>query len=405
MEDFKYISNYIKDENIGQIYLYGLIGDVRDNNGDITYGVNGAQFAYEMNYLQKNYPRINVKINSTGGSIIEGYAIFSSIRDCKVPVDIYIDGMCASMASIIAMAGDCVYMNDFALLMLHNPNNSADQELLDLLKTTLVMMISKRTGKSSGEIDKLMSNTTWMKSNEALKLGLVDSIIETKKKVNTKGVADPLELQNIFDRMLLEDITNLSTDTSTETSNIFNKKINKSEMENKNELSLIDRIKSILNKAETIEVEAKVDPTILNKEIESLKKTNKEMSDKLEAFTKKETEAKAKEVSDLVNSYVESKTIKSEEVESITNLLNLDFTTTKNLLDKSNVVKVGAPTNLIGMVTNTVAIPNEKQSWNLIDWAKKDPEGLDEMQVTNKIAYDELVNGSKVKFDKFINQG
>ena len=390
--NYKYIKNYVQDDNCGTIYLYGPIGDIKDENGKILPGVNGNEFANEMDILQKQYPKINVRINSTGGSVIEGYAIFNSILTSKVPVDIYIDGMCASMAGVIAMAGDCVYMNDYAILMLHNPHGGGDQSLLDLLKSTLVTMISKRSGLSAEDVDSMMNETTWLTSKEAKEKGLIDIIVETDERESVMEELEEYELNNSLDLMNIY--------------NVFNKKINKSEMENKKEdLTILAKIKAMLNKAKDAdEMEVEDDneemETMdkLKNELKELKKSNKEMADKLDSYDKADKMAKEKEVKDLVNSYLESKTIKEEEVESITNLLNIDLAATKKLLDKSKI-NVGEPTRITNQIAlNTISNNIEgKQDWDYLTWTKKDPKGLEEMRNSNKELFASLVSKAQLK--------
>jgi ATP-dependent protease ClpP protease subunit len=394
--NFKYIQNYLNGylgkESVGTIRIDGVIGDVKDQNGNITPGIKGAMFAYEMDYLQNNFERINVIINSTGGSIIEGYAIFNSIISCKVPVDIYIIGMCASMAGVIAMAGDCIYMYDYALLMMHNPSgDKADKGLLDLFKSTLIIMISKRTGKSPEEIDNLMNDTTWLKADEAKELGLIDIIIETDEKDEVMEELEEFEMNN--SELNLMDIYN-----------VFNKKINKPEMEKnrKEDLSILDKIKAMLNKAKDDDMDDDNDEEMmdsLKNEIKNLKKANKDMSDKLDSYDKKAKESKEKEIKDLVNSYIETNVIKEEEIESITNLMMVDMNSTKKLLEKSKNI-VGEPTRITNKLINN-SIPSngeDRTNWTILDWAKKDHKGLDEMRISNSILYQELVNKSNSKF-------
>ena len=393
---FKDIINYTDSENVGTIYLYGNIGDIKDEAGNVTPGINGAMFAAGLDYLQASYPRINVRINSTGGSVIEGYAIFNSIRTCKVPIDIYIDGMCASMAGVIAMAGDCIYMNDYALLMLHNPNGGADQTLLDILKETLVMIYSKRTGKTPEQIDQMMNKTTWLTADEAKTEGLIDIIIETEQK-------DKEEIKKQMNKYEMKN----SSDLCHIYNSILDKKINTTMDKKEEALSLIDKLKAVFNKKEEDRFHNKEEDeddrfhnaeemNSLKNEIKNLKKMNKDMSDALDAYNKKEKEGKEKEVKDLVDSYVSSNTIKQEEVESITNLLNLDFTATKSLIER-NKIKVGEPTRIAASVVNSLNV-EDNSTWTLKDWMKKDKKGLNAMMINDKVSFDLLVEKSNSQF-------
>ena len=122
------------------------------------------------------------------------------------------------------------------------------------------------------------------------------------------------------------------------------------------------------------------------------------MADKLDSYDKADKMAKEKEVKDLVNSYLESKTIKEEEVESITNLLNIDLAATKKLLDKSKI-NVGEPTRITNQIAlNTISNNIEgKQDWDYLTWTKKDPKGLEEMRNSNKELFASLVSKAQLK--------
>jgi ATP-dependent Clp protease, protease subunit len=137
---------------------------------------------------------ITVRINSPGGSVFEGVAIYNQLKKHNAKIHIAIDGLAASIASIIAMAGDDVEIAENAMMMIHDPwaiafGNSAELSklvtLLDQIKTTLVdTYASKTAGKTSAEeLSTLMTDETWFTAKEALEKGLVDKIDPNKKAV------------------------------------------------------------------------------------------------------------------------------------------------------------------------------------------------------------------------------
>ncbi len=127
-----------------------------------------------------------VRINSGGGSVFEGLAIYNTIkRHGKVVVKV--DGLAASIASLIAMAGSRVEMASNALIMIHNPwggmsGGSSElrkqADLLDKAKTAMIEAYVAKTGKPSSEISKIMDDETWFTAEEALQYKLIDSIYE-----------------------------------------------------------------------------------------------------------------------------------------------------------------------------------------------------------------------------------
>lgn len=169
-----------KHNEYAEILLYGII----DN-----YDVSAGDFTRELRTLEQTHDKINVRINSAGGSVFEGIAIYNAIKNSKAEVNTYIDGLAASMASIIAMAGKKVYMSKVAQLMTHKPSagsfgNSDDlrnnADLLDSLERTMAGIYASKTGKPAAECSTKFLNGTdnWFTAEQALAEGLVDEIYE-----------------------------------------------------------------------------------------------------------------------------------------------------------------------------------------------------------------------------------
>lgn len=150
----------------------------------------GQQIAQEVAWLVEiaEVKEILVRINSGGGSMIEGFGIFSALLDAKskgVSVNVKIEGLAASMAGIIAMVGDNISMVDYGILMMHNPHTGGGKvdfktgEILQKFKQSAIKIITNRTDKDAYTIDKMMNDETWLDASEALNLGFIDSIIHT----------------------------------------------------------------------------------------------------------------------------------------------------------------------------------------------------------------------------------
>ena len=150
------------------------------------WGVTAKDFIEELNALGE-VEDISLRINSPGGSIIEGNVIFNAIRrisDSGANVVVYIDGLAASMASVIAMAGDEIHMAANAFLMIHNPwtvsigdsdQLRADAELMDKMKLNIINAYS-RSNYTADELTALMDAETWLTADEALEAGFIDKI-------------------------------------------------------------------------------------------------------------------------------------------------------------------------------------------------------------------------------------
>lgn len=130
---------------------------------------------------------INVRINSAGGSVFDGVAIYNTLKKHNARITVDIDGLAASIASIVAMAGDEVRAAENSMLMIHDPwlvtSGSADElretaELLDKVRGQLLDTYTKRTGADEETISQMMTDETWMTASEAMDIGLIDSVTD-----------------------------------------------------------------------------------------------------------------------------------------------------------------------------------------------------------------------------------
>ena len=162
---------------------------------------------------------ITVWINSPGGDCIAASQIYSMLMDYKGEVTVKIDGIAASAASVIAMAGTKVVIAPTALIMIHNPSTSANGDHRDMSKTIEVLNEVKesiinayeiKTGLSRAVLSHMMDAVTWMNANKAIELGFADEILEDEKKRDTgKG----FEFQeHVFATKLFNKITNKEVD-------------------------------------------------------------------------------------------------------------------------------------------------------------------------------------------------
>lgn len=180
-----------KTSDKADIWIYGDIGESWDDY------VTAKDVADELKKLV-GVKEITLKINSPGGNVFDGLAIYNSLKKFPAKIVTEIDGMALSIASIIALAGDEVRMAGNAVYMIHNPwtraygdsiemRKVADQ--LDLVKNSLAGTYSVKTGDKSSleQISDWMNAETWFNSEEALKAGFVDQI------------TDPIEIAAKYD--------------------------------------------------------------------------------------------------------------------------------------------------------------------------------------------------------------
>lgn len=165
----------------GELLLYGEIGSWWDD-------LDAESVVNQMESLNKDV--INVRIHSAGGLILEGLAIYNRLKMSSAKVNVTIDGLAASMASVIAMAGDHVSMPENAWLMIHKPWNQVGGNADDLRKTaddldkfesSLASIYKAKTGLSDEKIAQMLRDETWISANDALEMGFIDEVIPAVK--------------------------------------------------------------------------------------------------------------------------------------------------------------------------------------------------------------------------------
>ena len=172
-------------DDTGEIMIYGPI--VSDN-GPLEHNTTAEKFAADLKTLGGH--DITVRINSCGGDIFAAHAIHSLLRDYAGSVTVVVDGLAASAASVIAMAGDRVVMPANALMMIHDPaidtngymteaDLQAMSEMLAKVKESIVAAYMRRAKVSETKVRHMMSDETWLSAAECVELGLADEISGT----------------------------------------------------------------------------------------------------------------------------------------------------------------------------------------------------------------------------------
>lgn len=197
------IFNVIPGKDAACILLYGNIG------GDDR--VSAADVVAELMTLQSQYRRIDVRINSYGGEVYEGIAICNALRNSDADINIYIDGIAASIASVIALCGKPLHMSRFARLMLHQVSGGAYGTAEEIRQAadeaenaqkTLAQIIADRCRMSVEEVSgKYFSGGNhWINADEALRMGLIDSIYDTDGE-QPEPAASPDDIYRFTNRL------------------------------------------------------------------------------------------------------------------------------------------------------------------------------------------------------------
>jgi ATP-dependent protease ClpP protease subunit len=149
-----------------------------------AFGIPAKAFLDELKSLGP-VAELTVRINSPGGSVFDGVAIHNALKRHDAAITVWIDGIAASIASMVAMAGDEVVMPESAMLVLHDPSGlvagtaadmRATAEALDRMKAGMVAAYRDKSGRRDTEIEALMQVETWLSAQEAAALGLADRV-------------------------------------------------------------------------------------------------------------------------------------------------------------------------------------------------------------------------------------
>ena len=178
--------NWVRNENDESRTLF-LNGEISD---ETWYGdeVTPKMFKEE---LQDGEGDITVWINSPGGDVFAAAQIYNMLMDYKGNVTVKIDGLAASAASVIAMAGTEVQMSPVAMMMIHNPatiaiGDSSEMkkaiDMLDEVKESIMNAYEIKTGLSRSRISHLMDAESWFNAKKAVELGFADEILFDKEK-------------------------------------------------------------------------------------------------------------------------------------------------------------------------------------------------------------------------------
>ncbi len=170
-----------KAPKAADIYLYDIIGDSWD-------GTTAKQFAADLKALE-GIDVLNIFINSPGGSVMDGVAIYNTLIRHRARKVVNIDGLAASIASVVAMCGDEINIAKNAMMMIHNPWAFAmgeakdfrkQADVLDQIRETLVMTYMERGTATEKQISDWMNAETWFNAEEAVAAGLADCVTQNE---------------------------------------------------------------------------------------------------------------------------------------------------------------------------------------------------------------------------------
>ena len=357
------IFNYVpKSDGGATILLYGDVGQWGD--------IDSQRVVTELLALEGEYNSIDVRINSTGGDVFTGIAIFNALRQSKANIKIYVDGIAASIAGGIALCGKPLYMSQYARLMLHKVSGGAygsakelreTADLIENLEGSLAEMVAQRVNLTKEEVHSRYfadGKDHWLTAKEALELGMID------------GIHDLPEETALDESSSTDDIYQ-----------VFNNRLEKTEAQEPSTMTLLDEIKRIPCYANATETDIVARLQGQTAKLEEADKTITNLKERV-------AELEAKELEALLNTAVADGRITQEQKPTYLNLLKSDRENTEALL--ASLPKQNAGAKQFHSAKQYTTQPNgsgtnkfQGKTWRELDeenllaeYKKYDPEGF-----------------------------
>lgn len=229
------------------------------------WGVSASEFIRDVKAASAGSTGVLLRINSPGGEVYDGLAIYNYLKGLDVPLTAMVDGIAASMASIVLMAADVIIVPENAFVMIHNPwgvrMGDADEmrkgaDLLEKMGDSLASIYAERSGKDVADILALMNEDTYMTGSEAVELGFADftsEAVEMAANMNLGSLRDiPAGLsQQIAEAREMSELADIkATLTKVETErDEFSAKVETLEAEKTGQAEVIEAAR---NEAETV---------------------------------------------------------------------------------------------------------------------------------------------------------
>lgn len=350
-----------------EIFIYGIIGKTDEDEQNVS----AEWIIRELSWLDNDVTEIKVRINSPGGSVFEGNAIFDALNKCGKKVIVQVDGLAASMASIIAMAGEEIIMTPFAQIMTHKPCGKASgnaqamrqhADLLDEMESKMLAVYVARTGLTEEECKiKFLSDTnTWFNAQQAVDAGLADRIEEGRLKINAAPpVSDDVE--GIYKH--------------------FAAKLNKN-------MDFLEQLRKNLNlSAELTEDSIFAHLSDLQaraSQVEGLTTQVTDLTARVEGFEAAAIAAMELEVSNLIDTAIAERRILASAKDNWTAMFKASHEAAK-----ASLLAI-APVVDLTLIPGAKATGDERKEWTFKEWSKKDPSGLALMKVERAAEFNAL---------------
>ena len=294
-----------------------LINREIGGDGDLYNYINGAIFQQELLQLDSmGKKRIQIWINSVGGSVMDGYSIVSAIMKSKTPVDTYNVGIAASTAGWIWASGRKRFISDYAKTMMHPVQNTEDYKSQSAIMDSITTLLQSKSNCSLDTVRSMINDTTWLSAQECIDYGFATDI-ETSRDMNRKHLPNNNAILAYANTLIIEKFNNKKQIEMTKVTNKLGL------VDSANEDTILSSIVAIENKAE----DAIKQLALVKNELAESNAKVQELTEAVDASKAKEAElakeaeakaeaAKVAEIENSINSFVAEGRIKSESVNS-----------------------------------------------------------------------------------------
>lgn len=366
-----YFKNMAVENGRMKILLYGPIATAEDD------AVDSGKIVAELMSLGESYQNIDIHINSMGGDVFAGMAIYNAIKQCKANITMYVDGMAASIAGVIALCGRPLYMSKYARLMIHQVSGSGYgsaaklrtvADMVEGLQKDIAQMLSARMGIDPEKVQEQYfdGQDHWISATEAMAMKLCDGIVEDS------GLDESYSNEEIYTR-------------------VFNRL--ETEAKKDKDMAFLDEVKKRPG-FENCATEADVLTHIAALESKAVKadafeNTIKELRGKLDA------QQNAAHTAYLNQAKAEGK-ITEEQIPTYLNLMKADEENTRKLIDGMKPTKQMTAEQFLNSGGDPNADPMLKMSFDELDKADK----LAEFQNKYPQRFEQLYKEFQLNFNK-----
>jgi ATP-dependent Clp endopeptidase proteolytic subunit ClpP len=355
-------SNTSHQKGEAEILLYGYIGN---QSNDFS-----KNFINDFKKVEATNSQINVRINSGGGDVFEGITIYNTLKNSTATVHVYVDGIAASMASIIALGGSKIFMSKYAQLMIHkvsgNANGDADKlretaNLMDELEKSLTAIYAERTGLSIENVQSdwmQRGKDNWFNAEAALENKLVDEIFDGSIKKSPTKIKNEQDAWQFYNTQIQNNLNSINMEVLSPMISFFKLAANATDVD-------------VMNAIQT-QAKQNADLVVANEKLQ-IENTN---------FQALLAASQKQKVKDLIDTAIQAKQITEEHRTSFTALAEANYDATKVAI---NAIK---PYQSISGQLVTDEATTEYKTFS--EYQKNAPELLAEMKTSNPAKFTAL---------------